>query len=138
MFAVGQRQSDVARMLHVSRQCVHNWFWQWQGGDGTVRKRRPGSGRKAKLGAEQLARVDAALRRGPRAHGYPGERWTLWRVASVIEKITGVHYHPSSVWRILRALGWTLQLPPVEEQPDRPYIPREWTPPEGRTGKIVH
>jgi transposase len=29
----------------------------------------------------------------------------------VIERLTGVRQHPSHVWRILRAMGWTLQRP---------------------------
>jgi transposase len=29
----------------------------------------------------------------------------------MIERVTGVRHHPSHVWRILRAMGWTLQRP---------------------------
>jgi transposase len=134
MFAAGAGQSEIARAVGVSRQCIHNWFWQWQGADGS-RPRVSGpsrSGRKAKLGAPQLAEVDAALRRGPQSFGFAGQRWTLWRVATVIERITGVAYHPSSIWRILRTLGWTLRLPPLppsDDEKPRGYIPRHWTAP---------
>ncbi len=131
LFDVGIRQSDVARLLKVSRQCVHNWFWQWQGHDGKPRDgRRSASGRKPKLTAEQLADVDAALRKGPREFGYGSDRWTLWRIAELIERLTGIQYHPSSVWRILRTLGWTLKLPPRREEPARRYVPREWAAPK--------
>jgi hypothetical protein len=34
--------------------------------------------------------VDAELRKGPAAHGYASQLWTLVRVAEVIERITGV------------------------------------------------
>ena len=38
--------------------------------------------------------------------------WTLPRVAEVIERITGVAYHPGYVWYILRdQLGWSWQRP---------------------------
>ncbi len=38
--------------------------------------------------------------------------WTLQRVAEVIERVTGVHYHPAHVWYILRdGLGWSWQRP---------------------------
>jgi len=132
MFAAGERQSTVARTLGISRQCVHNWYWQWQGGNaGTQeRMRRSGAGRKRKLDAGQLAEVDAALRHGPRHFGFSGERWTLWRVAAVIERITGVRYHPSSIWRILGTLGWSLRPPADKERrPKTVYTPREWTGP---------
>ena len=47
----------------------------------------------------------------PGAHGYATELWTLARVAEVIERITGVRYHPGHVWRLLRELGWSVQRP---------------------------
>ena len=137
LFASGGTQSTVARTLGVSRQCAHNWYWEWRGGDGAPdrRQRRLGSGRKSKLDARQLAAVDAALRRGPRSFGFTSARWTLWRVAAVIERITGVRYHPSSVWRILRTLGWRLRLPPKPERQGRAYIPREWAAPTKKTAR---
>jgi transposase len=137
LFASGESQSAVARLLGVSRQCAHNWYWEWRGSDGVPSKgqRRLGSGRKSKLDAKQLASVDAALRRGPRSFGFSSARWTLWRVATVIERITGVHYHPSSVWRILRTLGWTLRLPPKANRPRHGYIPREWAAPAKKKTK---
>jgi transposase len=32
-------------------------------------------------------------------------------VAAVIERLTGVGYHPGHVWRLLGRLGWSLQRP---------------------------
>jgi transposase len=130
LFAAGEKQSAVARKLAVSRQCVHNWFWQWQGYDLRPKgPRKPGSGRKSKLEAKRWAEVDQALRRGPAAYGYDSERWTLWRVAAVIERITGIRYHPSSVWRILRMMGWTLKLPPKARRKTTGYVARHWSAP---------
>ena len=137
MFTSGEGQSAVARTLGVSRQCAHNWYWEWRGSDGAPVKgrRRLGSGRKSKLDAKQLALVDAALRRGPRSFGFASMRWTLWRVAAVIERITGIHYHPSSVWRILRTLGWRLRLPPKADRRGTAYIPRQWAAPAKKKAK---
>ena len=58
MFSAGVRQSTVARMLGISRQCIHNWFWQWQGGDLSARDRmhRAGAGRRSKLDGDKRAR----------------------------------------------------------------------------------
>ena len=50
--------------------------------------------------------------KGPAANGFATELWTLPRVAEVIERVSGVRYHPGQVWRILRQqLGWTRQRP---------------------------
>jgi transposase len=60
----------------------------------------------------QLRQLDGGLRRGPRAHGFATDLWTLDRVATVIEAETGVSYHPGHVWKLLRdKLGWSRQRP---------------------------
>jgi transposase len=64
------------------------------------------------LSPGQLAEVEAALAKGPRANGFATELWTLARVAEVIERVSGVRYHPGHVWRVLREqLGWSRQRP---------------------------
>ena len=137
LFAAGEKQSAVARRLGVSRQCVHNWYWQWRNPKPAkpVKRKNPkrrGAGRRSKLDDGRWSGIDAALRRGPGAYGFAGQRWTLLRIATVIEKITGVYYHPSSVWRILRGLGWTLRLPPKSKWKPHRYVPREWKAPTRR------
>jgi transposase len=52
------------------------------------------------------------LANSPEANGYTTNLWMLPRVAEVIERMSGVSYHPRHVWRILREhLGWTWQRP---------------------------
>ena len=70
------------------------------------------AGRRPKLSAEQLDQVETALANGPEANGYATDLWTLKRVAEVIERVSGVTYHPAHVWHLLRdQLGWTWQRP---------------------------
>ncbi len=111
LFAKGVPQAQVAHRLKVSRQSVSRWHqtWQEQGEQALVDAGR--AGRPPLLSEEQKARVDAQLRKGPGAHGYASELWTLARVAEVIEQLTGVRYHPGHVWRLLRELGWSRQRP---------------------------
>src|SRR5262245_60843914 len=54
------------------------------------------AGCKPRLDAQQLAEVDAALRRAAQAHGFSTELWTLSRIATVIARRTGVRYHPGA------------------------------------------
>jgi len=51
------------------------------------------------------------LARGARAHGYATDLWTTKRVATVITREFGVHYHPAHVSRLLAACGWSCQKP---------------------------
>jgi transposase len=113
MFAEGGlKQADIGRELGVSHQTVSDWHAVWKEG-GTEALRGAGrAGRRPKLTAGQLAEVEAALEKGPKANGYATDLWTLARVAEVIEAVTGVSYHRGHVWRILREqLGWTRQRP---------------------------
>ena len=73
--------------------------------------RWPCGAQATRLEAPQLARVEAALLKGPGAHGFATELWTLPRVATLLEQLTRVRYHPGHVWYILRRLGWSLQRP---------------------------
>jgi transposase len=112
MFARGVPQADVARQLGVSRQSVSRWHAEWQRGGTGALKAAGRAGRMPRLSDAQLAQVERALRRGPRAHGFATDLWTLDRVAEVIEAQTGVRYHPGHVWKLLRdKLGWSRQRP---------------------------
>src|ERR1035441_3234776 len=54
---------------------------------------------------------ERALRKGARYHGFSADLWTLPRVATVVERVTGVRFHPGHVWRILGSIDWTVQKP---------------------------
>lgn len=111
MFRRGETQADVARALRVSRQSVSRWHAEWKRGGTRALGKAKRSGRPPRLEASELKRVERALLEGPRAHGYDTDLWTLKRIGEVIEEMTGVAYHQGHVWRILKAMGWSLQRP---------------------------
>jgi transposase len=111
-FAAGREtHGAIARRLGVSRQSVMRWYRAWRKGGRAGLRAAGRAGRKPRLAAEQLGRIETALRQGPRAYGFRTNLWTLPRVARVIKQLTGVQYHPGHVWRLLGALEWTLQRP---------------------------
>jgi transposase len=70
------------------------------------------TGHAPRLSDAQLAAIDQALRQGARANGFDTDHWTLARVTTVIERVTGVGYHRGHVWKLLRRrLGYRLQRP---------------------------
>ena len=107
----GHRPSEVARRLGVSPAAVSQWkkLYQRAGPEGL--KATPHPGPKPKLTTSQRQKLERLLLKGPLAHGYPTDLWTLKRMAEVIEKHFGVHYDPSGVWHVLKALGWSCQKP---------------------------
>ena len=68
-------------------------------------------GRPARLGAEELGRVQIALLEGPTAHGFGTPLWTIKRVRLLIERQFGVRYSKVHVWRLLGQLGFSSQKP---------------------------
>jgi transposase len=111
MFAKACSAPDVARRLGVARQVAYRWQSAWQrGGNAALASKGP-AGPKARLTVKQTQQVTKALLAGPVAHGYKTALWTLPRVASLIEDLTGVAYHPGHVWRLLGASGFSCQRP---------------------------
>lgn len=89
MFENGSAQADVVRELGVSRETASQWHatWREHGVEGLRGAQR--AGRLPRLTDEQLVKVERALAKGPTHNGFPTELWTLTRVATVIEKVTG-------------------------------------------------
>ena len=72
---------------------------------------KPVPGRPRKLSTFECSQLLDLLLEGAMAYGYPNELWTLKRIARLILKEFGVRYHPNHVWRILRGLRWSCQVP---------------------------
>lgn len=126
-FAAGREtQGAIARRLGVSRQSVMRWYHAWRGGGRKALRGAGRAGRKPRLAPEQWAHVDTVLRAGARAQGFNTALWTLPRVALVIKRVTGVKYHPGHVWRLLRALDWTLQRPAKRAKERNETAVRHW------------
>ncbi len=107
----GVHQSEVARRVGVHRQSVSRWARQLETAGLPGLKQAGRAGRKPRLSAEDLQKIERGLKRGPEALGYETSLWTAWRVAHLIEQECGVRYHSSQAWRILRQLGWSCQRP---------------------------
>lgn len=111
LLRLGWRQADVAREVGVHRQSVSRWA-ATLASEGRKGLRATGyTGRRPRLKAKDLRRIERVLQRGPEAMGFSSGLWTLPRVAALIERECGVRYHPGHVWRLLRQMGWSVQRP---------------------------
>jgi transposase len=130
LFALGKTKAEVAYQLGVSAQTASRWYARWRGG-GAAGMRTARQGKPVRLGPAQLAKVRRVLDRGAVAAGFDNDLWTLARVATVIERTTGVAHHPGHVWRILKAMRWSLQRPARkaverDEQEIARWVAEEW------------
>ena len=61
------------------------------------------------------------------AYGFEGERWTRKRIGVVIQQEFGVTYEVSSVGRLVKALGFSRQLPRRKDRRQRAADVTTWT-----------
>jgi transposase len=111
LFVEGHSCAEVARRLGFARQTVSRWHQRWEAEGAEALSDVNVGGRKRRLTEEQLKGVVEELLKGPQAHGYETQYWTLARIAALIEAKTGVRYSITHVWRLLRRVKWTCQKP---------------------------
>ena len=107
----GRSQAEVARELKVSEMTVSRWARALTAGGIRGLRAAGRLGRRPRLVDRQKQMLKRVLQEGPQAHGFHNGLWTLPRVATVIQQICGVAYHPGHVSRVLHALGWSCQRP---------------------------
>ncbi|MFY9329459.1 MAG: IS630 family transposase [Georgfuchsia sp.] len=111
MLLLGKGCADADKAVGVARQTVYTWKGLLdESGIGALRA-VPERGRPAQPDEQQLAAVRATLLRSPTEYGFGTELWTLKRVGAVIERLHGVHFGQTQVWRILGSLGFSPQKP---------------------------
>ena len=110
-FARGDAISEIAHDLRVTEGSVRRWHRAWRdGGAEALRSKGPVS--RERLSPQQWARLEAALRKGPLAHGFAhDQRWTLGRVKTLIGRLFHVGYTIEGTSKLLRRHGWSAQVP---------------------------
>nr|WP_112465886.1 winged helix-turn-helix domain-containing protein [Streptomyces triticisoli] len=110
MFAAGQDNALVAKQLRVSVRSVQRWHRAWQDG-GRPALHSKGSAARPKLDEALFAVLEQELAKGPIAHGWPDQTWTLARIKTLI----GRRFHRaltlSTIAQMLRRHGWSHQIP---------------------------
>lgn len=94
-------------------------------------KAKPITGRPSRLADKQWQELLKLLRKGALAAGFDTERWTLPRIGDLVRRQFGVAYHPRSLGRKLRSLGWSRQVPaPQARERDQAlveaWLKRDW------------
>jgi len=111
MLLAGKGCAEVAATVAVARQTVYTWKGLLDEGGIDALRAVPERGRPAQLDEQQLAAVRATLLRSPTEQGFGTELWTLKRVGVVIERLHGVRFGQTQIWRILGSLGFSPQKP---------------------------
>ena len=111
LLLAGKGCAQVALAVGVARQTVYTWKRLLDEGGIDALRAVPERGRPAQLDEQQVASLRAALLQTPTEHGFGTELWTLKRVCVRIERLHGVRFGQTQIWRILGALGFSVQKP---------------------------
>ena len=111
MLLAGKTPAQAAHAVGVARQTAYTWKAVLDEGGIDALRAMPTRGRPARLDDEQLQALGRALLRRPTEHGFGTELWTLKRVGVLIERLYGVKFGQTQIWRILGGLGFSVQKP---------------------------
>ncbi len=111
MLLAGKTAAQAAHAVGVARQTAYTWKAVLNEGGIDALRAMPTRGRPARLDEAQLQALGRALLQSPTAHGFGTELWTLKRVGVLIERLYGVKYGQTQIWRILGGLGFSVQKP---------------------------
>jgi transposase len=100
----------IAKDLRVSVRSVQRWRRTWEeGGPRALRSHGPAS--LPRLSEQQFAQLERELAKGPAAHGWEDQRWTLTRIKTVIGRRFHLTYTIQGVRKLLVRNGWSCQVP---------------------------
>lgn len=105
----GESLDDIAAALEKPRRTIHGWLTRFEQRRLKAVHDKKQPGRTPKLATPQLRKLRRDLIRGP-AH-VPGRLWTTKLVGEHIDKKYGVRYTYKNVYRLLGALGFSVQKP---------------------------
>ncbi|MER5426276.1 helix-turn-helix domain-containing protein [Streptosporangium roseum] len=104
LFARGDTDAQVAKELRVSRMSANRWRRAWARGGGAALASK-GPAALPLLDETRFARLEVALLRGPAAHGWDDQYWTLARIRRAIGRMFHLSYSLPGVWKLLKRHG---------------------------------
>lgn len=106
----GDENAVIAHDARVSVRSVQRWRETWsQDGPGALASRGPAS--LPLLSDELFAVLEEELAKGPVAHGWPDQTWTLSRIKTLIGRRFHKSYTVQGVAALLKRHGWSCQVP---------------------------
>lgn len=108
----GESQVDVAKSLEVDKHAVKRWMAAYRKGGEQALASRKAPGAKPKLGPKQMKRLERIIiGKNPHQLNFGPALWTLPLVGQLITRLFDIVLDQSTVWRLLRKLGFTPQKP---------------------------
>jgi len=115
----GRSAADIAAMLGVTRQSVHNWASAFlRDPDPAALRDEDHTGRPPLLAEPTEALLPSLLGQSPQELGYPHTDWTVPLLQQELQKGLGLRPSDETVRRALRRLGYIWKRPRYVLDPD--------------------
>ncbi|MFE0258147.1 winged helix-turn-helix domain-containing protein [Streptomyces sp. NPDC059010] len=110
LFDVGLPNAEIAKQLRVTVRSVQRWRRAWQDlGPRGLRSQGPAS--RPELSESLFAVLEDELAKGPVAHGWPDQMWTLSRIKTLIGRRFHKSFTLSGIAQMLHRHGFSHQVP---------------------------
>ncbi|MFF2660279.1 transposase [Kitasatospora sp. NPDC058032] len=109
-FERGDSNRMIAADLRVTVRSVERWRRAWREGRSPALESK-GPQSPPRLSERHFAQLERELEKGPLAHGWEGQRWTLARIKTLIGRRFHVSCTVQGVWKLLRRNGWPCRQP---------------------------
>jgi len=110
----GHKPQAVADMLATSRASVNNWHQRWREGGIEGLANEPIPGRRPKADANYRQVLEAALDSDPHSLGYEFSVWTVERLATHMERETGIGLSVGRLNEWLNRWGYVYRQPKTD------------------------
>lgn len=118
-FDHGHAAADLARMLGVTRQTIHNWVQAYtQTLDPESLEDEEGRGRHPLLDEDQAHVLEVLLAVSPQELGWPHVSWTIPLLLYALEIATGQRVSDDTLRRALHRLDYVWKRPRYDLEPD--------------------
>lgn len=107
----GEDRQTIRKMLKVGQNTIGQWITRVNKKGIVGLDVEEGRGRKIRVGEKAKQDIQKALLKNPRTFGYKQSNWTGKLIRKRLEEKYGVVYKRSSIYPLLKALGFTLQRP---------------------------
>lgn len=106
----GWQQLAIARAFGLTQPWVSRTLKKYQQQGLTALQEGKRTGAPTRLSTQQLSQLVTELNKGADQHGFSGAEWTRYRVNEVIKKLFNISYDLSQISRILKKVGWSVNL----------------------------
>jgi transposase len=107
LFASGLAADEIAARLGVTTKSVRTWRRAWRAGGADALLSKGSCGRPCRLDHGQIEVLKKHLAAGPQEHGWADDpRWTLARIADLVEEKFGVRYSERGLSFLLHRMGY--------------------------------